>query len=498
VGTNVTWTYQVFNDGIAPLNVTGITDDFGTPSNTADDFIPAPVLSNGFNVGDTNQNNRLETTEVWRYTSAGVRSYQVQGATGSTGAGIGLGQAASFGILGLNGGTVSINSATQIVGDVGYSQGVTSPDNQKAANFQGTVYVHSQVASFTYTDKNFLPSGGIVTGGIADGKLNAANTDALAASAQISALTPTVNLGSINDSSATVGAIDGAATTTVVAINSLNMNSDVLELKGDAQDYFFVNVAGNFDFSQSEVRLTGGITANHVIFNFPNASTVLLNKDANIWNGTILAPTGSVEYHNKATFNGAIVAKNITLHSYFNLDHEPFSSTQPGIFTSIAKVTAQNPNNGVVVTDTDASNFVSINGQSLTGTPQNDVLVGTSNNDFIVGGTGADTLTGNGGNDIFAYQSASDAGDRITDFASGDQLSVLPLLNSVGYAGNNPIADGYLKFSQSGNNKVVTFDADGTAGAASPITLVTLENFSSNLTYDSILGAILPQVLPSV
>jgi parallel beta-helix repeat protein len=504
VGTNVTWTYQVFNEGNVPLTVTSITDDFGTPNNPADDFTPAPVLSNGFNVGDSNKNNRLDPTEVWRYTSAGVVSYQVQGSTG--GGGVTLGEAATFGILGLNGGTVSINSATKIVGDVGYSKGVTSTINQKAEDFQGTALVHSQVASFAYTDKNYKPTGGIVRGGAADARLDRANADALVTSAQIAAMTANVNLGSINDSSRSVGAIDGVATTTVVAINSLNMNSDVLEFKGDAQDYFLINVAGNFDFSQSEVRLTGGITANHILFNFANASTVVLNKDKNIWNGTILAPTGSVEYHNPATFNGAIVAKNITLHSYFNLTHKPFAAlpqngTQPSFYTNIAKVTAQDPNTGVVVTDTDSSSFFGINGQSIQGTSQNNTLVGTSNNDYIVGGAGPDILTGNGGNDIFGYQALSDAGDTITDFASGDFISVFPLLKSVGYMGSDPFADGYLKVYQQGNNTVISFDADGNSGAASPVTLVTLENFQGSLSYDStrgLLGVVLPDVMPVI
>jgi Ca2+-binding RTX toxin-like protein len=130
---------------------------------------------------------------------------------------------------------------------------------------------------------------------------------------------------------------------------------------------------------------------------------------------------------------------------------------------------------------------------SLTGTPYDDVLIGSSENDVIVGGAGQDILTGNGGNDVFTYQAASDAGntgDTITDFTSGDQLSVKALLNSVAYTGSNPLSDGYLGFSHSGNNTLVSFDPDGTAGLAPSTNLVTLQNFQGSLSYNSVLGAL--------
>ena len=71
VGTPITWTYQVFNEGDAPIQISAISDDFGTSTN-ADDFAPAPVLAAGYNLGDTNQNELLDVGEVWRYTSAGT------------------------------------------------------------------------------------------------------------------------------------------------------------------------------------------------------------------------------------------------------------------------------------------------------------------------------------------------------------------------------------------------------------------------------------------
>jgi Ca2+-binding RTX toxin-like protein len=71
VDSAAVWTYRVSNDGNVPLTVS-LRDDFGTPSNTADDFTPR-LLS-----GDANANRRLDPGEVWSYTSAGVVSYLVR------------------------------------------------------------------------------------------------------------------------------------------------------------------------------------------------------------------------------------------------------------------------------------------------------------------------------------------------------------------------------------------------------------------------------------
>ena len=46
-----------------------VIDDNGTAGDTSDDFNPDQVLENGFNVGDTNQNNFLDSGETWEYST---------------------------------------------------------------------------------------------------------------------------------------------------------------------------------------------------------------------------------------------------------------------------------------------------------------------------------------------------------------------------------------------------------------------------------------------
>ena len=86
--------------------------------------------------------------------------------------------------------------------------------------------------------------------------------------------------------------------------------------------------------------------------------------------------------------------------------------------------------------------------KTLMGTGGRDTLVGTAGDDILVGGGGADLLTGGGGNNIFVYQGVRDAGDTITDFVPGkDKLDLRQLLASLGWAGTDPVAEGWIAFT---------------------------------------------------
>lgn len=67
VSSTVTFEYVVTNTGNVPLAEVMVVDDNGTTADASDDFEPAPVLNNGFNVGDLNQDNLLDVTEVWLF-----------------------------------------------------------------------------------------------------------------------------------------------------------------------------------------------------------------------------------------------------------------------------------------------------------------------------------------------------------------------------------------------------------------------------------------------
>ena len=70
VGQSAVFTYLLRNTGYVPLKVTAVTDSNG--------FTPHPVTVTvggvAYNTGDTDRDGLLDLTEVWLYTSAGVRT----------------------------------------------------------------------------------------------------------------------------------------------------------------------------------------------------------------------------------------------------------------------------------------------------------------------------------------------------------------------------------------------------------------------------------------
>jgi hypothetical protein len=222
-----------------------------------------------------------------------------------------LGSANSFALLALNNGSMIINSATSITGDVGYSAYVTSTTNQKVSGFTGTAYVAS-TATFIYMPATFQPTGGIITG--ADALLSAANASVADAASCYAALGSGTSLGNVTTSRV----LTSGGAVNVYSMTSLNLNGQTLTLNGTSTDLFLFVVQGSFDWSQSQIILNG-VSPSQVVWYFPNASDVTINKATTVFAGTILGPTASVDYHNPAQFTGAIIAQSIDVHSAFNI-----------------------------------------------------------------------------------------------------------------------------------------------------------------------------------
>lgn len=250
-----------------------------------------------------------------------------------------LAPASDFAILALGGtisanGQATINSSTSILGDVGYGAYTSSTTNQKVDLLVGTVWV-SSTANFSYTPATYAPTGGIrfgtgLAGDPVDAKLNAATAIAISMGPIFGALTPTLSLGALSSNAV----ITSTGDVNVISISSVSYNSNALTLhsRPGHTDTFVLNVSGNFDFAQSDILLSG-TDASHVLFNFTGANAqITVNKSNTTFNGTILAPLigQSVIYHNPATFNGAIYAYNINLHSDFNINHAGFVPSPAG------------------------------------------------------------------------------------------------------------------------------------------------------------------------
>ncbi|MDB5451414.1 MAG: exsH, partial [Phenylobacterium sp.] len=110
-----------------------------------------------------------------------------------------------------------------------------------------------------------------------------------------------------------------------------------------------------------------------------------------------------------------------------------------------------------------------IPGLALTSTTYGDHLTGGAGADTLTAGQGPDVLTGAAGADHFVFGALPWNAGHVTDFTPGtDVLDLRALFAQSGYAGSDPIADGYLKLESDGaGGTKVLFDTDG-PGTANP------------------------------
>jgi hypothetical protein len=225
---------------------------------------------------------------------------------------VGLGAAASFGVLGINGGLVNLNNSS-ITGDIGLAPRETSSLRRGADT--GTLVVDPSARA--QLNNSFTVSGGVV-----QQSLDQAALDAASASSAYAALAPTQVLGNVTSSLT----VTGNGGTNVISMTSLSYNRATLTLNGSAMDVFVFNVSGGFRFFQSQIQLSGGVTANHVLFNFPTRGTaVTFSGASDVVDGTFLAPFRTVSDLNGSVVNGAIVARSVSIGSGGNLDFAGFS-----------------------------------------------------------------------------------------------------------------------------------------------------------------------------
>ena len=232
---------------------------------------------------------------------------------------IDLGDAADFAVLGLDGADVTISSeATTVTGDVGI--GPNNTGDLLKATINGTLFVDPTASPNIHGDLN-------VTGGQLAQDLTQASDDALAASLAAAALTSTQTFGDITDSTA----ITADQICNVILLNSLDLVKETLTLSGGADDFFLFNVTNGFSLNGSLIVLDGGLTSDHVLFNFSETGTgdVDIFKDTSIAYGTFLAPNRDVTL-DKATLYGAILSGGkIVVHSGAQLTFTPFTPPPP-------------------------------------------------------------------------------------------------------------------------------------------------------------------------
>jgi hypothetical protein len=208
---------------------------------------------------------------------------------------INLGQAGNYAVLSLGktapSGTSSFNEqndTTIINGNLGLGPLATAGASNDKGTVTGSVFVDSTA---TYTQGGVVVNGSVMTGQ----NLTQARTDALAASAAAAALPPTVTAGNVTAATT----FNSTGQQTVVSATSINLQgpSANLTLNGGPNDEFIINVSGLFHLSGGDIILTGGLTANHVLFNLTDQAGQLADivNASTTANGTFLAPLRSFD-----------------------------------------------------------------------------------------------------------------------------------------------------------------------------------------------------------
>ena len=226
---------------------------------------------------------------------------------------------------------------------------------------------------------------------------------------------------------------------------------------GDRQILFETDTAGESDTSSTFVGITGegGSTATPGRFEIDGYSGLR----SNITDGTALDDIIQGD-SDSDQFVDAGAGYDITMGLSNSFTLNPGESTTYTTSTIFGSGTPEE---------------ASVN--DITGTAGGDSsLGGTSGRDSITGRQGRDILTGGAESDRFVYISMVDGGDIIEDFAVGeDQIVLTDVLDSLGYTGSDPIADGYVLFGASGADTYVQIDPDG-AGSGKARNFILVEN----------------------
>jgi len=221
--------------------------------------------------------------------------------------------AANWSILETGNGNVTLNSNINVNRDVGVNGSGRFTMNSNVT-VQGKVYLN--------TNTGLTNNGGVVKGGIeqdagSNSILAQAVQDAQAAYSRLTGLANNLGTQAIQLNSNQTLTQYGASTVNVLDLTGLLLNSNsTLFLNGTYSMSFVVRVSGTFILnSNSNINLTGGLTAGNVTFVDTGTSGVIINSNSTI-NGSILSPNSAVTLNSNATLNGVLVSgKNITLNS---------------------------------------------------------------------------------------------------------------------------------------------------------------------------------------
>ncbi len=242
---------------------------------------------------------------------------------------IGLGQAGNYALFDVSNSQWAMNNSV-ITGPMAGGPGTTYNWSGSGGPYSGPVYYQ--------TGGNVPPVnnlGGTPKPTAIATNLSQAVLDARAAAASAAGLAANVLIPGNQITGS--GSVTGNGGENVIDLTQVNMTNGAFTINGTANDTFIFRVSGNFNVGNSSIRVAGGVTPEHVLWYFPNTSTIKSPNGA--WDGTILALSSPVQFDNTPSGlgpnRGAIIASDdvndnqnwvFSVVSGFDLNYHPFTA----------------------------------------------------------------------------------------------------------------------------------------------------------------------------
>ena len=203
----------------------------------------------------------------------------------------------------------TLSSGANIWGDVAFA-------GSGKSNLSGTGSIRGDVVS--HSSGSMLKSS---TFGITGGTFNNRNahlsqgaSDAIAASNFAAGLTASVGYPTTINQNTSLS-LSGAANQTVVLQLSdfVLSGTAALTLQGTATTTYIINVTNKFSLSGSSiVQLSGGLTADNVLFNVRNSGDATMSSSS-VLNGIVLATGRTMKMSGSATVYGQVIANKVAM-----------------------------------------------------------------------------------------------------------------------------------------------------------------------------------------
>lgn len=206
---------------------------------------------------------------------------------------------------------------------VGHGSSVSTSGGNNGA-IQGGAFADTQALLNSFNGLNPDPPETLISSTVTTNAFNEANSlqaflDGLAATQTLGALSGATSISNAN-------AVGGLS-----VINFTSLQNATLTLSGGASDYFVLRTAGNVNTNQL-MTLTGGVTANHIIWDLDGTTgNILQTSGGNRLFGTFVATKGGDFQFSELDLSGQLINTGGHIQFVSGSDMSTTSFTPPTV-----------------------------------------------------------------------------------------------------------------------------------------------------------------------